>query len=417
VISCVYCGGAHERPADIRQCWADHEGDQPELPLDPEPSEFPPSPAVAGRQRSQSIRTGSQSPAPSGHRVPVPVRRGPVVLGRNLVVGPAQSVPDDWSGIDRVVIDAGVLADPSQPVAALRTAANDAIGHVIELAVEFDAAPESIDDRHPHEVGADHAFLLDELHHLVWSNSIDARAPDACWGAIDRAVAQGATAVAGDSSGDIICPDGAAVWIDAGPIRHLDQIDGIPVVHAVQIEHGSFRSPKPNRSDAALAPDQLAAVTHPGGPARIIAPAGSGKTRVLTERARHLLDVWRLPASAVSLVAFNKRAQEEMVGRTSDLPGLQVRTLNAIALAIVNGRAPFAPQQRSWRTIDEPDVRRILQRFVTVPRRRNTDPIAPWIDALSLVRLGLVDPTEVALRYGGDVDGLGEVYPQYVAAL
>ena len=176
-------------------------------------------------------------------------------------------------------------------------------------------------------------------------------------------------------------------------------------------------SARPNLSDAALAPDQLAAVTHPGGPARIIAPAGSGKTRVLTERARHLLDVWRLPASAVSLVAFNKRAQEEMVERTSDLPALQVRTLNAISLAIVNGRPPFAPQPRSWRTIDEPDVRRILQRFVTVPRRRNTDPLAPWIDALSLVRLGLVDPVEVELRYGGDVDGLGEVYPQYVAAL
>ena len=35
------------------------------------------------------------------------------------------------------------------------------------------------------------------------------------------------------------------------------------------------------------APDQEAAVAHRGGPARIIAPAGSGKTRVLTERARH----------------------------------------------------------------------------------------------------------------------------------
>ena len=44
----------------------------------------------------------------------------------------------------------------------------------------------------------------------------------------------------------------------------------------------------------------------------MIAPAGSGKTRVLTERARHLLTQWRLPASSVCLVAFNKRAQEEM---------------------------------------------------------------------------------------------------------
>jgi DNA helicase-2/ATP-dependent DNA helicase PcrA len=172
-----------------------------------------------------------------------------------------------------------------------------------------------------------------------------------------------------------------------------------------------------NVSSADLAPDQLAAVTHPGGAARIIAPAGSGKTRVLTERARHLLVGWRLPPSAVSLVAFNKRAQEEMRERTADLPGLQVRTLNAIALAVVNGVRPFLAQPQAWRTIDEPDVRRLLSKLVGFPKRRNTDPVAPWIEALSAIRLGLADPVDVERRYGGDVDGLTEVWPRYRAEL
>ena len=191
----------------------------------------------------------------------------------------------------------------------------------------------------------------------------------------------------------------------------------MPVIHAVAVEHGSLRPPGANRSDADLAPDQLAAVTHRGGGARIIAPAGSGKTRVLTERARHLLTNWNLPPTAVSLVAFNKRAQEEMVERTSDLPGLQVRTLNAIALAIVNGSPPFAPQATKWRTIDEPDVRRIIGDLVAFPRRRNSDPIGPWIEALTVVRLGLVDPGEVEGRYAGDVEGLAEAWPKYRTAL
>ncbi len=348
----------------------------------------------------------------------VAARRGPAVLGRNVVVAPGQPAPADWSDAERVVIDSASLTDPRAAVDNLRAAAHAAIGHVIELTVDFDTAPDSVDARPPHELGVAHSFELDELHHLVWSNTIDCRRLDAPrWVVVDLAVARGAEVAGVETTGDIITPEGDTAWIDAGPIRHLDPIDGVPVVHAVQIEHGSFGTPHPNVSGATLAPDQLAAVTHPGGPARIIAPAGSGKTRVLTERARHLLDVWRLPAGAVSLVAFNKRAQQEMLERTSDLGGVQVRTLNAIALSIVNGRPPFAPQRRSWRTIDEPDVRRILQRFVSVPRRRNTDPLAPWIDALSLVRLGLLDPAEVALRYGGDVDGLSDVYPQYAAAL
>jgi DNA helicase-2/ATP-dependent DNA helicase PcrA len=106
-----------------------------------------------------------------------------------------------------------------------------------------------------------------------------------------------------------------------------------------------------------------------------------------------------------------------MRARTADLGGLHVRTLNSIALAIVNGTPPFAPQPRRWRTIDEPDVRSILQRFVQTSKRLNVDPLAPWIDALSSVRLGLEDPDVVAARYGGDVDGLREVWGSYRSAM
>jgi DNA helicase-2/ATP-dependent DNA helicase PcrA len=419
VISCVYCGGAHERPADVRRCWADHSsGQQSAVPVD-STSEHEGRPhIVVANADHRPPSTGRSGAEPIGDRIVVPLRRGPHELGRHVIVGGGRPAPDDWGDAHRVVVDRAAIADPSGVVSALRKAAHAAESVVIEMVDDFEAVPESVESRHPHLLGVGHSFPLDDLHHLIWSNSIDARDPDAPrWQAVDRAVAQGAVVQESGEAGDIVDPDGASMWIDAGPLRHRGPIDGVSVVHAVQFEHRSFRTPQPNLSEAALAPDQLAAVTHPGGASRIIAPAGSGKTRVLTERARHLLEVWRLPAGAVSLVAFNKRAQEEMAERTADLGGLQVRTLNAIALAIVNGRPPFAPQPRSWRTIDEPDVRRILQRFVTVPRRRNTDPLAPWIDALSLVRLGLVDPVEVEARYGGDVDGLVDVYPQYTTAL
>ncbi len=252
--------------------------------------------------------------------------------------------------------------------------------------------------------------------HLVRSNGVDARDPERpTWIGLDAAIHAGARP-AGPGA-DVELPDGRLAWIDGGPIRHSDPIDGVPVLHTVAIEHGSFTLPGPNVSGADLAPDQLAAVVHDGGAARIIAPAGSGKTRVLTERARHLLTAWNLPSSAVSLVAFNKRAQEEMTERTADLPQLQVRTLNAIGLAIVNGTPPFAPQPRRWNTIDELGVRRIIGDLVSFPRRRNADPVAPWIEALSLIRLGLVDPAEAEARYDGDVNGLAEMWPKYRAAL
>ena len=343
---------------------------------------------------------------------------GPDALARNALVLPDGPVPAPWLSAERIRISPATLAAPTEVCARLRRAAIDRERLVVELETDFEQLPAVATSEAPFELGPRFGFELDELHHLVWSNTIDLRDPDRpTWIGLDLAVAAGAAAVPAGSPGDVVSPDGTTVWIDAGPFRHTEPIDDVAVVHVVAIEQRSFAKPGPNQSDADLAPDQLAAVTHPGGAARIIAPAGSGKTRVLTERARHLLRQWNVPSGALSLVAFNKRAQEEMRERTPDLPGLHVRTLNSIALAIVNGTAPFAPQARTWRTIDEPEVRRIIGDLVSFPKKRNSDPVAPWIEALSLIRLGLVDPDQAEQQYDGDVDGLAAVWPAYRARL
>ncbi len=422
MIACVYCGGEHERPADIKQCWADHQGESTVAEREPgEATIESGGPARHPSPGSARAPGATASTTPSPPVVDIVARRGPAELGRNIVVAEGSALPADWADVERVTVDRSAVADPAAVNEVLRRAAAARVGLAIEIGSDVDSdvdrPPQSIDEREPFELGPGHTFELDELHHLVWSNSIDGRDPTAPrWSAIDLAVRLGAGLV-DSGAGDIVTPDGNAVWVDAGPVRYTPPLDGVEVLHAVQLEHGRLATPTTNVGGADLAPDQLAAVTHPGGAARIIAPAGSGKTRVLTERARHLLTQWQIPSAALTLVAFNKRAQEEMRERTADLPGLHVRTLNAIALAIVNGSAPFASQSRRWRTIDEPDVRRLLGKLVQTPKRLNTDPIAPWIDALSLVRLGLVEPFETEARYGGDVDGLADVWPQYRASL
>src|SRR5690349_10447376 len=65
---------------------------------------------------------------------------------------------------------------------------------------------------------------------------------------------------------------------------------------------------------AKLAPDQRAAATAPPGPVLCVAPAGSGKTTTLVARVAWLVDGGADPSS-VCLVAFNKRAAEELTER------------------------------------------------------------------------------------------------------
>jgi hypothetical protein len=140
-------------------------------------------------------------------------------------------------------------------------------------------------------------------------NSVDQRSDAGV--ALDRAVATGATAVTPDEVATS-SPDGVTLWLDAGQCATPIPSTVIAVLHAVAIEHGSFVTSNVSEADR-LAPDQLAAVTMP------LAQLGSSPGRFRQDAGAHRgvppPAVWNLPPSAVSLVAFNKRA-EEMLERT-----------------------------------------------------------------------------------------------------
>ncbi|HYO44007.1 MAG TPA: UvrD-helicase domain-containing protein, partial [Candidatus Limnocylindrales bacterium] len=91
-----------------------------------------------------------------------------------------------------------------------------------------------------------------------------------------------------------------------------------------------------------LAPDQRAAATAQPGPVLCVAPAGSGKTTTLVARVAWLVDGGADPAS-VTIVAFNKRAAEELADRLDAALALlgvaagsvRVRTFHALGREIL----------------------------------------------------------------------------------
>jgi DNA helicase-2/ATP-dependent DNA helicase PcrA len=262
---------------------------------------------------------------------------------------------------------------------------------------------ESITGLDPWQWDVELDLVGDRLHHALWANSVDARNGEPSYRWAQQAAALGAGS---DASGraDVVLADGRPAICDGGPLdASLAARAGFEVVHRVGLEHGSLTPlGDPDPLGVPLAPDQLAAVGEPRAAARVIAPAGSGKTRVLTERARLLHAGWGIPAEAMALVAYNVRAATEMRSRLQELPALRIRTLNALSLRL-GGRTS---------TIEETEVRRVLSGLVESPRRAETDPFAPWIEALSRVRLGLADPEEVEEEVG-DVSGLERVARDY----
>lgn len=337
---------------------------------------------------------------------------GPPELGRAVIVSAGQAAPEPWRGGARIVVDDGALAEPADVVTALHQAWSTRTPVVIELAVDPARfrAPE-VRSEPLWTLGPGLELWHDRLHFLVWANSYDARGPgEPVWWWARKAARLGASE-GGDA--DVVLPDGGPAWVDGGPRSPLPaSLQGAAVVHRESVELGALhRQPSPVVPTAELAADQLAAVRHGAGPARVIAPAGSGKTRVLTERYRHLLADRGYEREATVALAYNKKAQEEMAGRLPRL-GARIQTINAWGYGLLSQALGRRPE-----VLDEREVRSIVERLVPSKQRRvNTDPIAPYLDGLSLIRLGLRHPEEVEDSLD-DVTGLAGAFEPYRAEL
>ena len=439
-IKCGNCSQSHATVAEVRGCH-----DRPRAARTPPPPDAKPS------ESSSEHRAGLESDLPPAEPVaesqpdPSPAARwaGPDRLGRSVLVEPGQPAPEPWARAPRVTVDAAALDDTETLLDRLQRAWTGRERLVIELAADPPDDPPATGPLW--ELGPDFELTGERLRHLVFANSVDAR-PGAVhpWPLAQTAIDAGARPAA-DGPADVTLPNGAPAFCDGGPLEPISaeermtpgsaqlgspqrpagegtsaeesRAPGAAVLPAMALERGSLTPLGTAPPDAELAPDQLAAVAHQRGGARIIAPAGSGKTRVLTERARHLLRERGLPPGAVTLVAFNVRARAEMQQRTADRPGLQIRTLNSLALAIVNGTGPFRQprgRDRPVETINEPGVRDILDRLLPRQRRRTmTDRLAPWLDALTAARLGLRNPAEVQSVFAGEVEGFPKVLDAY----
>ncbi len=85
---------------------------------------------------------------------------------------------------------------------------------------------------------------------------------------------------------------------------------------------------------------QLKAITHYKGPAMVLAGPGSGKTRVIVERLRHLIEERKVPPSSILVITFTKAAAIEMQYRfmkitDSSYPEVSFGTFHSIFYQII----------------------------------------------------------------------------------
>ncbi|MHB8255421.1 MAG: DNA helicase II [Acidiferrobacter sp.] len=113
---------------------------------------------------------------------------------------------------------------------------------------------------------------------------------------------------------------------------------------------------------------QRVAVTAPAGPVRILAGAGSGKTRVLTHRIAWLVDQGVSPFAFVA-VTFTNKAAAEMRRRIEQLlrqpvSGLWIGTFHGLSHRFLRAHWREAGLPETFQILDSDDQQRLIKRLL-----------------------------------------------------
>jgi DNA helicase-2/ATP-dependent DNA helicase PcrA len=177
-----------------------------------------------------------------------------------------------------------------------------------------------------------------------------------------------------------------------------------------------------------LNPPQREAVTTIDGPLLVLAGAGSGKTRVITYRIGHLLELG-VPASQILAVSFTNKAADEMRQRVDKLAGKVARgctlsTFHALGLHILKQEKTALGLPTGFTIYDASDqlgtVKEILRRLYQSDDDRRYDAKA-ILFRISRAKNAFISPEEYAEQFTEDDHEYdvtaAEVYPEYQAAL
>src|SRR6059036_1589223 len=170
----------------------------------------------------------------------------------------------------------------------------------------------------------------------------------------------------------------------------------------------SVASPESYLAD--LNPAQREAVLETEGPLLVIAGAGSGKTRVLTNRVGHLITACGVKPNEILAITFTNKAANEMKERLEDLLGptarrLWILTFHAACGRILRREAPRLGYRTNFTIYDQADQIRLTKACLEELERDPKRFVPRGIHAqISTAKNNLVGPEEYKTRVASFYD-------------
>jgi len=172
-----------------------------------------------------------------------------------------------------------------------------------------------------------------------------------------------------------------------------------------------------------LNPQQQAAVKIIDHPLLVLAGAGSGKTRVITEKIAYLVKQG-IPARHIAAVTFTNKAAREMKSRVSKLlddqqsRGLRVSTFHSLGLDILRAEYKTLSYKAGITLFDEQDKQTLLRNLIShSPKECDIDQLDRYSWQIGQWKNAFITPEQSLLIASPDEYQAAHLYVDYTRSL
>ncbi|WP_174874878.1 DNA helicase Rep [Vogesella oryzae] len=158
---------------------------------------------------------------------------------------------------------------------------------------------------------------------------------------------------------------------------------------------------------ALLNPQQRAAIQSLDGPLLVLAGAGSGKTRVITQKIAYMIREANFDARNIAAITFTNKAAREMLERVGklmdsrELKGITVSTFHSLGMQFLRQEAPHLGYKTQFSILDSYDAAKII---ADILKSTHKDEVRKVQSRISLWKNDLLGPDAALLAAADEFD-------------
>jgi DNA helicase-2/ATP-dependent DNA helicase PcrA len=162
--------------------------------------------------------------------------------------------------------------------------------------------------------------------------------------------------------------------------------------------------------------EQIVAVKHIRGPMRVLAPAGSGKTKTLVNRIINLVNNG-VPENEILALAFNKAAKTQMSERLNEnhrISNVHIKTFHSFGNEIVKQSLKWRFNGDTQECITRVLLEEVVSNHEEIVYQRNKDSMDEYLSMLSKVKNELLHTDEMLLEVDNKSVNFESIFNDYI---